>query len=237
MPHATGQPTPLPPFERPSQAVVFLYLEVRCQAAGGRCWLSLPELAAGCRLSMRTIQRVVIRLDNLGWISYQPGKNQYWPTQFAVFAAELPPAVEGAVDNAAPPRGARWATRTSGRGERVSVQPTAVAKFALDTPSDKDDGFPNNNYLSLDDGVVHNPAADNPSPNAALPLRLATGLNDLKNLALYHSYCRRFSLQIILKAYLRALAPPDEKIRVSRGALFNHLCQHYAQREKQQPNN
>ena len=83
---------------------------------------------------------------------------------------------------------------------------------------------------------MHTEAEDNPSPDSSLAWRIARELNDLKNLALYHSYCRRFSLQIILKAYLRALAPPDEEIRVSRGALFNHLCQLYAQREKRNDN-
>ena len=111
-----------------------------------------------------------------------------------------------------------------------------MAKSALDIPSDKYDQIDNIIYLSEYDRVVHNQAEENPSTDSSLAWRIARELNDLKNLALYHSYCRRFSLQIILKAYLRALVPPDEKIRVSRGALFNHLCQHYAQRTKHDDN-
>lgn len=241
MHHTPGQPAPLPPFERSSEAVVFLYLEARCQEEGGSCRLSLADLARCCRLSMRTIQRVVVRLDNLGWISYQPGKNQYWPTRFALPSTGPPRPKTGVVDNSSLPRRASFPARTPGREEKLSPRRSAVAKSALDNPSDKYDTRINILYLYKSDReVLHRKTRqveENPfRVGENLAWRIANSLNDLKNLALYHSYCRRFSLQTVLKAYLRALAPPDEKIRVSRGALFNHLCQHYAQRTKHDDN-
>lgn len=64
-----------------------------------------------------------------------------------------------------------------------------------------------------------------------LALDLADALNDHTALGLYLSYARRFP-ESVLRRFLGAVKEiPDEQIRKSRAALFNHLIQKYAQKD------
>jgi hypothetical protein len=61
-----------------------------------------------------------------------------------------------------------------------------------------------------------------------LALDLAQSLDDLKGLPLYVFYARKYP-ESFLRMTLGAVKEiPDEKIKNSRGALFNHLVQKYA---------
>ena len=196
---------PLPEFERQSEAVVFWTLENLCGGAGGRFMLSLPKLARHCRLSLGTTKRAVASLTRRGLIRYQRGWNQFRTTIF-----ELPSS-----------------------GAKLSQDATARPKIARPNSSDK---YSNIKELSIGDisdrGVVHRQEGER-EPNQAerLAYRVADGLGDMKNLRLYQSYCRRFPVEIILKAYVRAKEPHPDKIRTSRGALFNFLVQLYARKQ------
>ena len=192
---------PLPDFERPSEAVVYWTLENLCGGAGGRFMLPLPKLARHVRLSLGTTKRAVASLSRRGLIRYRRGFNQFRPTIF-----ELPSS-----------------------GEKLSQETTAGSKIARPNPNDKssittDLSIGDNN----DRGVVHRP--DQAEAVERLAYRVADGLGDMKNLRLYQSYCRRFPAEMILKAYVHAKEPHPDKIRVSRGALFNFLVQLYAKR-------
>jgi len=57
---------------------------------------------------------------------------------------------------------------------------------------------------------------------------LADALNDHQGLALYLSYARRFPEALLRKVLGEVKEIPSEKIRKSRGALFNHLVRKYA---------
>ncbi len=201
----TQSANPLPAFERPSEAVVYWTLENLCGGAGGRFMLPLPKLARHCRLALGTTKRAVASLARRGLIRYHRGFNQFRPTIF-----EVPSS-----------------------GEKLSQDATARPKIARPKHSDK---YRNINKLSIgdisDSGVIHRQNGNRePNPAERLACRVADGLGDMKNLRLYQSYCRRFPAEIILKAYVRAREPTPDKIRTSRGALFNFLVQLYAKRK------
>jgi biotin operon repressor len=70
-----------------------------------------------------------------------------------------------------------------------------------------------------------------------LALDLADALNDRKALALYLSYARRFPESLLRKALGEAKEMPEEQIRKSRAALFNHLVRKYVKEFKEYKNN
>ena len=70
-----------------------------------------------------------------------------------------------------------------------------------------------------------------------LALDLADALNDRKGLAMYLSYSRRFPESLLRKALGEAKEMPEEQIRKSRAALFNHLVRKYVKEFKNYKNN
>ena len=196
---------PFPRFERPSQAVVFWSLENLCADRQGACELSLRELSRHCGLSLNTTHRGVRDLVRLGVIRYAPGKNQIQPSQFEL---------------------------STGGSAKLRESASAVAKLGVPTPSDNDHDTNRDIYLDDNDrGIVHSKKRhSDPKVQDRLAERIAADLGDTKNLALYQSYCRRYPAPVILKAYIRAKEAPPEKIRKSRGALFNFLVKLYVKR-------
>ena len=70
---------------------------------------------------------------------------------------------------------------------------------------------------------------------ALLARDMAYGLNDGKSLALYLSYVRKYPSFLLQKAFNAARAIPGNKIKKSRGALFNYLIQTYAKKTYNDP--
>ncbi len=66
-----------------------------------------------------------------------------------------------------------------------------------------------------------------------LALDLAKALNDPKGLALYISYSNKYPENLLRKTLGVVNKIPDEKIKKSRGALFNYLIQKHAQKTSQ----
>lgn len=66
---------------------------------------------------------------------------------------------------------------------------------------------------------------------------LANNLNDFASLPLYISYANKYSDGLLRKALGDALEVPANKIRKSRGALFNHLVKKYAGQVNPDPRN
>jgi len=66
---------------------------------------------------------------------------------------------------------------------------------------------------------------------------LANNLNDTANLPFYISYANRYSSGLLRKALGAALEVPANRIRKSRGALFNHLVKKYAEQTNENPGN
>jgi len=63
-----------------------------------------------------------------------------------------------------------------------------------------------------------------------LAFDLATALKDRQGFPLYLSLARRYPESFLRRVLGEVKEIPDEKIRKSRGALFNHLIQKYAQK-------
>ena len=72
------------------------------------------------------------------------------------------------------------------------------------------------------------------SKSTELAMDIAKALGDHKNLALYISYSRRYPIWLLRKVLGEVKEIPSEKIKKSRGALFNYLVQKYA---KEDPKN
>lgn len=66
------------------------------------------------------------------------------------------------------------------------------------------------------------------SKSTELAMDIATALGDHKNLALYISYSRRYPESLLRRVLGEVKEIPSEKIKKSRGALFNYLVQKYA---------
>lgn len=198
-------------------------LENLCEGAGGRYMMPLAKLAQRCGLSVSTVNRAVLSLVCRGVIKYRPGQNQ---SRQSIF--EIPLKGSGGTVAGRVPKG---------RGEKLSQNATARPKIGI--PNRNDSDLDNNNVYTGDSDIgkdVHSQNEDTEVEAAErLAHRVADGLNDMKNLRLYQSYCRRFPADLILKAFVRAREPAPDKIKVSRGALFNFLVQLYA--KKRNPKN
>lgn len=67
-----------------------------------------------------------------------------------------------------------------------------------------------------------------------LAMDLAEALNDTRNLPLYLSYCNKYPEQLLRRVLSEVKELPQEKIRKSKGALFNYLVQKYANKKDNQ---
>lgn len=63
-----------------------------------------------------------------------------------------------------------------------------------------------------------------------LALDLAEALNECQNLPSYLSYSKKYSESFLRKVLGEVKEIPGEKVKKSRGALFNHLIKRYAQK-------
>jgi hypothetical protein len=212
MTQAKPQSKAIPRFERPSEAVVYWALENLCEGAGGRYMMPLPKLAQRCGLAVSTTNRAVLSLTKQGLIQYHRGYNQSRPSIFEIPLSQ------------------------SHRGEKVSSKRTARPKIGILNPNDSD----SINNISIGDNdiadAVHKQNEESESTKGErLACQVADGLDDMKNLRLYQSYCRRYPADIILKAFARAREPSPDKIKKSRGALFNFLVQLYGGKQKHNP--
>ncbi len=63
-----------------------------------------------------------------------------------------------------------------------------------------------------------------------LALDLASALNDAKGLRLYLSYAKKYPASLLWKVLGEVREIPEERIRKSRAALFNHLVRKHAEK-------
>lgn len=68
-----------------------------------------------------------------------------------------------------------------------------------------------------------------------LALRIAEALGEREYLPVYRSLVGRFPEVLIRRAYEETLEIPEERVRKSKGAIFNYLVNKYAR--KNQPEN
>lgn len=61
---------------------------------------------------------------------------------------------------------------------------------------------------------------------------IARTFNDEGMLQLYRTYCRKYSLNIVERAFAEARTYPEERIKKSRAAIFFYLIKQYAHRTK-----
>jgi len=66
------------------------------------------------------------------------------------------------------------------------------------------------------------------SGDVAIALEICQTFKDEKNLPLYLAYIKKYEMGIIKQAFKEAMKPPANKIKKTRGALFNYLVQYYA---------
>jgi len=71
----------------------------------------------------------------------------------------------------------------------------------------------------------------NQSKLMEVAMDIAAALEDQENLALYISYCQRYPLSLLRTVLGEVKEIPPEKIKKSRGALFNYLVQKYAKKD------
>ena len=84
---------------------------------------------------------------------------------------------------------------------------------------------------------MFNPHFQPNSREEYLAQELAERLDDPKGLPLYLNITRRYSESSIRQMLGRVLEMPPDRIRTSRGALFNWLMHHYGERSPHQRSN
>jgi hypothetical protein len=70
-----------------------------------------------------------------------------------------------------------------------------------------------------------------------LALEIARGLGEEQFLPIYRSFVLRYSEEVVLRAYQEAIEFPAEKIRKTRGAIFNYLLKKYARQTQSNTQN
>jgi hypothetical protein len=70
-----------------------------------------------------------------------------------------------------------------------------------------------------------------------LAFMIAESLNDLGQVKLYITYCKKYPLNIIYRAFSEAKNFPQEKIKKSRAAIFFYLIKTYVHRPNQDSSN
>ena len=68
-----------------------------------------------------------------------------------------------------------------------------------------------------------------------LAYELADALNDKDAIQMYISYANRFNENLLREVLAKVLAIPENKIRKTRGALFNYLIQQHAAKGQYYP--
>jgi hypothetical protein len=196
MDNTVHQKQPVFQFQRPSEGVVYFTIENLCKETEGQVVMPLAQLARHCGLSVSTTNRAVLALTKRGLIQYRRGYNQTRPSIFGL------PETGETISESTPAR------RTIGTPNPIDSDPVIIYTGDIDIGN-----------------TVHKHHAESESePVDNLAYRVADGLDDMKNLALYRNYCRRFPTDVILKAFVRAREVSPHKIKKSRGALFNYLC-------------
>ena len=125
------------------------------------------------------------------------------------------------------------ATRVCQAQERENGQQTAQSSQDLAS------GFaPYDIAIKKDRQAIDNVSAKTSlkSREVAIALEICQAFKDEKNLPLYLSYVKKYDFEIIKKAFKEAMKPPANKIKKTRGALFNYLVQYYAG-ENEMPQN
>jgi len=215
---------------------VYWTVENLCGGAGGRYKMTLTKLAKRCNLAVSTTNRAVLSLVCQGVIKYHSGKNQFHASIFEIPVSEGrrpgPPSLKLRRTSGASVHGECAGSNGNG-GDGFTEETTGRPKIGIPNSYDSDSDHLKN--ISIGDNdigeIVHKQNEDSEDETTErLAYRVADGLGDMENLKLYQSYCRRFSSDIILKAFVRAKEPTPDKIKVSRGALFNFLVQLYAKK-------
>ena len=104
----------------------------------------------------------------------------------------------------------------------------------LSTPNDrtiKKDILKNDNdnkFMNLNSNAFRQFKPRNESD--LLAIDMATLLHDQKNLVLYRSYSKKYPAWLLRRVLSEVKQLPPEKIKKSRGALFNYLVQTYAKK-------
>ncbi len=112
----------------------------------------------------------------------------------------------------------------------------------IDIRNDNDNGKDINN-IDSNDGIG-NDNVDTRTGNDSffltkeelLAMDLAEGLDDKANLRFYFSVCRKYPESFLRRIYSEVKEVPLNKIKKSKGALFNYLVQKYDKRGKNNGN-
>lgn len=74
-----------------------------------------------------------------------------------------------------------------------------------------------------------------PEPNTKqeyMTQLIARTFNDEGKLQLYRTYCKKYSLNLIERAFAEARSYPTDRIKKSRAAIFFYLIKQYAHKSK-----
>jgi len=202
----------------PNEIKVFKALHSLSKESAIIVSIPLRILARKAKLHYDTVKQAVSKLNSRGEILFFPGKNQWITSCFILKKTKLA-VKKGRKSTQVIPKMAKNISRKA----KVPAKKPNVKNVI-------------NDYINIINNVRNspNPSSEKPKstfPRDALAFEIANALNDEKNLALYLAYCRRYSAEIINRAFEVAKQTPIEKIKRSRGAFFTYLVKRYAQNQ------
>jgi|SRR5581483_7405533 len=99
---------------------------------------------------------------------------------------------------------------------------------------------PNERYLKKVIKDMVQASVDNsakPTKRDHLAFMIADAFNDLGQIKLYVTYCKKHPLMIIERAFAEAKAYPEARIKKSRAAIFFYLLKTYAHQANENSSN
>jgi hypothetical protein len=180
-------------------------------------WLKLLR-RGGCVETENTGRHLVIQIKNWNELTNAPNMTQQVFQNWDMRWVKNAPAQEAPGS----PKAAQISPEMETRAEKQPASPIDISiNNKLNIDIDKEDSLsPSANLRTSNDRRAK-------SKEELLALDLAAALDDIKGLPLYLSYARKYPEHLLRRVLGVVMEIPPEKVKRSRGALFNYLVQKY----------
>jgi hypothetical protein len=221
---------------------LFLYLLIHADPATGEVAKTIETISAVMGIGERTIQRWLGRLKDKDYVKTKSNGRLIIIQIVNWNVISGAPNLSGQVRQNGHLRHAQNSTAEQAQSSQNLANPKQKLELTKETQKLSPIDISINNKLNIDIDK-QNPLSPSlnrrpsnghgaKSKEELLALDLATALDDLKALPLYLSYARKYPEPFLRKILGVVREIPQEKVKRSRGALFNFLVQKYGHKNK-----
>jgi len=204
---------------------LLIYFILSADRKTGTLKRKIETISKGMGASLRTVRRWLITLQRGGYIEANSNGRclVIAISRWKSFPQGFPHGPYLATQS-----GHVWPGRMSIYGH--SQEPENGLKTAQPSRDSASGAAPYDRTIKKDRLTINDVTAKTSltSRDVAVAMEICQAFKDEANLALYLSYVRKYDHEIIKKAFEEAIKTPANKIKKTRGALFNYLVQYYA---------